>query len=76
MEDVSSIIKKIEVEIKDEFGAESSGHDIYHLRRTLNLALNIQKEEGGDELVVAVASFLHDIHRIIQNETGKYCDLK
>lgn len=40
------------------------------------MALNIQEEEGGDKLVVAVAAFLHDLHRIFQKKTGKFCSPK
>jgi len=70
------IIKELKNEIKELFHSESSGHDIYHSERVLNLALHIQKKQGGDRLVVAVAAFLHDIHRIIQKETGKFCSPK
>lgn len=71
--DIKKVISQLEEQIKDRFAGESSGHDIYHLRRTLNLALQIQGQEGGDRVVVAVAAFLHDIHRIIEKETGKFC---
>jgi len=67
------IINQLEEEVKALFHNESSGHDIYHLKRTMNSALTIQEKEGGDRLVIAVAAFLHDIHRIMQNENGKYC---
>lgn len=67
------IISQLETEIQELFDGESSGHDIYHLRRTLNLALTLQEKEGGDKLIIAVAAFLHDVHRIIQKQTGEYC---
>ncbi len=73
---MEEIISKLENEIKKTFSSESSGHDIYHLKRVLNLALHIQKKEGGDKLVIGISAFLHDIHRIIQIETGKYCTPK
>lgn len=76
MEKIQEIIKKLEKEILELFNYENSGHDIYHLKRVLNLALGIQDKEGGDKLVIAVAAFLHDIHRIIQKETGKFCSPK
>lgn len=74
--EIEKIIKQLENEIHELFHKESSGHDIFHLKRVLNLALHIQKKEGGDRLVIAIAAFLHDIHRIIQNETGKFCPPK
>jgi uncharacterized protein len=73
---MEEIIHQLEQEIKNLFYKEGSGHDIYHLKRTLNNALSIQKKEGGDKLIVAVSSFLHDIHRIIQKKTGKFCSPK
>ncbi len=77
MNKIESIIKKLKKDLKIKFKSESSGHDIYHLQRVLNLALNIQSEERkGDRLVIAVASFLHDVHRIIERESGKFCSPK
>jgi len=70
------IISKIEKKIKSLFSNESSGHDIYHLKRVLNIANYLQKKEGGDRTVIAVGAFLHDIHRIIGNETGNFCSPK
>lgn len=40
------------------------------------MALTLQKKEGGDKLVIGVAAFLHDLHRIIEKETGKFCPPK
>lgn len=73
---MQEIIERIEAEIKPLFDSEKSGHDIYHLKRVLNLALKIQKKEGGDKLVVGVSAFLHDLHRIIEERNGKYCEPK
>lgn len=67
------VLDKIEEEIKKDFSSESSGHDFYHIKRVLHLALLIQKREGGDKTVIAVSAMLHDVHRLIQSETGKYC---
>lgn len=73
---VEEIVDQLEEEIKILFHEESGGHDIYHLTRTLNNALTIQEKEGGDRLVIAVSAFLHDMHRIIQKQTGKFCSPK
>jgi uncharacterized protein len=67
------ILEQLEEQILDRFAEESSGHDIHHLRRVQRLALRIQEEEGGDRPVIAAAAILHDIHRIMQNESGRYC---
>ncbi len=72
----AKIITLLEKEVKQLFSKDSSGHDIYHLRRTLNIALTLQKEEGGDKLIIAVSAFLHDVHRVLQKETGNYCSPK
>jgi len=68
-------LKLIGTSIKNRFNIEAS-HDIWHLKRVTNTALHIQKKEGGDKEVVAVASMLHDVHRIIQKDTGKFCSPK
>ncbi|NOQ55701.1 MAG: HD domain-containing protein [Nanohaloarchaea archaeon] len=73
---MEKIIRQLEIEVKGLFHKDSSGHDFHHLKRTLSNALVIQKKEGGDELIIAVAAFLHDIHRIIQNESGTFCSPK
>ena len=73
---MDEILSQIEDEIIGLFQDESSGHDIHHLKRVLNLALNIQEIEGGDRLVIAAAALLHDIHRILQNQSGRYCSPK
>lgn len=69
-------IKKLRPEVEKLFSADSSGHDIGHLERTMNNALFIQKHEGGDELIIGVSAFLHDVHRILCKDLGKYCSPK
>lgn len=70
---MKEILDKIEKEIKSMLHLESTGHDIYHLKRVINLATHIQEKEGGDRLVIAVAALLHDVHWIIQIKNGEYC---
>ncbi|MDO8641261.1 MAG: hypothetical protein Q7R33_06920 [Nitrosarchaeum sp.] len=38
---------QLEEEINHMFQKEGTGHDIYHLKRVMNLALTIQEKEGG-----------------------------
>lgn len=76
MVSIKQIIQQLNKKVETLFKKESSGHDIYHLQRTLNNAMAIQKTEGGDKLIIAVSAFLHDIHRIIQNKTGNFCSPK
>ena len=73
MKGLEKILEKVEAETKLFFSSDSSGHDLYHLKRTMKLALHIQEKEGGDKAVIAIASLLYDVHRVIQGETGKYC---
>ena len=73
---MEELIAQMENEIRAVFFRESSGHDVYHLKRVMNTALAIQKQEGGDKIIIAISALLHDIHRIIQNETGKFCSPK
>lgn len=54
------------------FKKDSSGHDISHLERTMKTALYLQQKEGGDRIIIGIAAFLHDVHRIMQNESGKF----
>jgi len=69
-------IKKIEPYVKNLFKEDSSGHDISHLRRTMNTALYLQEKEGGDRVIIGIASFLHDVHRIMQNKNGNFVSPK
>jgi len=69
-------IKIIKPYIIDLFKDDSSGHDISHLTRTMNIAVNLCEKENGDKLIVGIAAFMHDIHRIMQNESGKFVSPK
>ena len=73
---IEEYIETLRPEVLKLFKDESSGHDITHLERTKNLALMLQKAEGGDEVVIGIAAFLHDVHRIMQNETGQFVSPK
>ncbi len=69
-------IEIIKPYIIDLFKDDSSGHDISHLVRTMNIAINICDKENGDKLIVGISAFMHDIHRIMQNATGKFVSPK
>lgn len=69
-------IKKLRPFVIELFKKDSSGHDISHLERTMNIALHLQEKEGGDRIVIGIAAFLHDVHRIMQNETGSFVSPK
>jgi uncharacterized protein len=69
---MNPIFQQIQSEIKTIFDSDSSGHDLYHLQRVFNLAMTIQAKEGGDKIVIGAAALTHDLHRIIEVETGKF----
>ncbi|MFA6466654.1 MAG: HD domain-containing protein [Patescibacteria group bacterium] len=69
---MKEIIRQLEIAVAEMFNAQSCGHDLKHLKRVLNLALTIQKKEGGDKIIIGVAAFLHDIHRVMQKDHGRY----
>ena len=73
---MSQYLNQIEKVIHELFSSEASGHDVNHLKRTLNIALHIQEKEGGDKIVIGAASLLHDIHRLTERETGEFCPPK
>lgn len=69
-------IEKLKPYVIELFKSDSSGHDISHLIRTMNTALYLQEKEGGDRIIIGISAFLHDIHRIMQNESGSYVSAK
>lgn len=69
-------IEKLKPFVIELFKNDSSGHDISHLERTMKLSLSIQEKEGGDRIIIGISAFLHDIHRIMQNTTGKFVSPK
>ena len=69
-------IEELRPHVIELFKKDFSGHDISHLERTMNTALYLQSKEGGDRIVIGNAAFLHDVHRIMQNETGNFVSPK
>lgn len=63
-------------EVEKLFGGDQTGHDVSHLERTLKAALYIQKREGGNKLVIGIAAYLHDVHRIIKPTKGDFASPK
>lgn len=76
MENLEKYITLLEDKISEMFQRDSSGHDMAHLKRVYNLALHIQEKEGGDRFVIGISAFLHDVHRIMEKDTGKFCPPK
>lgn len=76
MESIYQIIDNLRDKVKKYFSKDASGHNIDHLERTLAYALYLQSKEGGDQIVVGVSAFIHDIHRILQAEKGRFVSPK
>lgn len=70
---LNQYIQMLKPQIETIFSDEASGHDIYHLERTMKMALILQKNEGGDKDIIGVSAYLHDLHRLLSNQQGKYC---
>ena len=68
MDRVNDLIDKLRVKVSEYFSSDASGHSVDHLERVLKYALYLQTKEGGDIVVVAIASYIHDVHRIMGNE--------
>ena len=62
--------------IKKLFINENTGHDISHLERVRDIAMEIQKIEGGDKYIIETAALVHDIHRLMSNELGTFVPAK
>lgn len=73
---IDHYIRELKPHVLELFKNDSSGHDISHLERVLKTALYISRKENGDEIIIGIAAFLHDIHRIMQVEQGRYVSPK
>ena len=73
---IADYIEKLKPYVIDLFELDASGHDLGHLTRTMNCALHIQEKEGGDRLIIGIAAFLHDIHRIMGAEKKEFVSPK
>lgn len=73
---IEKYIEKLKPYVMELFKDDSSGHDMSHLIRTMNSALYIQEREGGDRLIIGIAAFLHDVHRIMEKEVGHFVSPK
>jgi len=49
---------------------EPSSHDMGHINRVEALCLEIQKEEGGNPLILRLAALLHDVGVVKEHEEG------
>lgn len=65
--------------IRKKYVAESSCHDLAHVFRVASIAAKLALHEGGNAEIILSASYLHDLHRMLEAQSGtrisiKYCD--
>ncbi len=58
---MNEIISKIETTLRKEWKDEPTGHDWEHIRRVRDMAMFIQKTEGGNPEIIELGALLHDI---------------
>jgi len=56
-------LEKIKSEASTYFSDISPSHDWLHVKRVANLAEELQKNEGGDQEIMMLSVYLHDIGR-------------
>ena len=59
--DNQKLIEETIAHVKQVLNGAEAGHDWFHIERVFQTAQRINREENGDELVVALGSLLHDI---------------
>ena len=76
-----SILSATENYIRQTFETEGSGHDWWHIYRVWKLAVQIQKNEGGDLFIIEMAALLHDLDdwklksgNHLENETQQWLE--
>lgn len=55
------ILESAQLKIAEVLGKDTSGHDLWHIKRVVSLAKLIGKIEGGDLFIIELAAWLHDI---------------
>jgi len=64
------LIEKTREFVASFLEGEPSSHDMGHINRVEALCLEIQKEEGGDPLILRLAALLHDVGVVKEHEEG------
>lgn len=61
MERNASLMEQAEQFVQAEHGADSSGHDWWHIHRVRNNALALARKEQANLLICELAALLHDV---------------
>lgn len=65
---MSELTATLRTQIEEDFGPGRVGHAMDHLERVVQVALAIREAEGGDRAVIETSCWLHDYHRVIEDE--------
>lgn len=69
---METLVTSIRGEVSAAFEGDNTGHDLAHLDRVHGLAEQLRATEGGDAIILAGASYVHDFHRVLERESGSY----
>lgn len=58
---MQKVIAALERQVQKLSGTETTGHDWHHANQVRNTALRIADEEGGDRVIIEIASLVHDV---------------
>ena len=73
MERLENNLAKLRTLLAEQFNKDKTGHSADHLERTLAYALKLWKAEGGNKMVIAISAYVHDVHRLIGANEGRFC---
>ncbi|WP_010273496.1 HD domain-containing protein [Paenibacillus senegalensis] len=54
-------LRRTELFVKEELGADKTGHDWWHIERVLRMTEYLVEREGGDLFLCRMAALLHDV---------------
>ncbi|SET31991.1 uncharacterized protein SAMN05421676_10427 [Salinibacillus kushneri] len=59
--DKQKILTNTEQWISERFSADTTGHDLWHMKRVVRLAKHIAYQEKADPFICQLAAYLHDV---------------
>lgn len=63
------LIKETENYVKRIMTGETTGHDFFHVKRVVNMAMSLLKKENADPFITIMAAYLHDLDDAKLNNT-------
>jgi len=55
------LVRRVATYVKSHLYKEHTGHDWFHALRVLEMARRLQKEEGGDLMLIELSALVHDL---------------